>query len=209
MPRASKTRCSSSSRSSSRLRLLLLDNYDSFTWNLAQYFAELGATPQVKLNDEVDVDWCVDRAFDRIVISPGPGRPEQAGISMDLVRAVAGRVPLLGVCLGHQAIARTWGTKIVRAPTLMHGKTSLIVHDGRGLFEGLKPSFAATRYHSLVVDASTLDDVFEVTAKTPDGVIMGIEHRTQPLYGVQFHPESVLTTEGKKLLRNFLRGVRT
>jgi anthranilate synthase component 2 len=187
------------------LSLLLLDNYDSFTWNLAQYFAELGVPPQVKLNDEVDVDWCMEQAFDAIVLSPGPGRPEQAGISMDLVRAVAGRVPLLGVCLGHQTIARVWGAEIVRAPTLMHGKTSVIVHDGRGLFAGLEPEFEATRYHSLIIDESTLDDDFEVTARTPDGVIMAIAHRTLPIDGVQFHPESILTRQGKDLLENWTR----
>jgi len=188
------------------LRLLLLDNYDSFTWNLAQYLAELGASPHVKLNDEVDVAWCIDQVFDGIVISPGPGRPEQAGISIDLVRAAAGRVPLLGVCLGHQVIACAWGAEIVRAPTLMHGKTSSIVHPGRGLFAGLEPSFEATRYHSLVVDEATLDGEFEVTARTPEGVIMAIAHRTLPVYGVQFHPESILTKEGKKLLHNFVVG---
>jgi anthranilate synthase/aminodeoxychorismate synthase-like glutamine amidotransferase len=187
------------------LSLLLLDNYDSFTWNLSQYFAELGVPPLVKLNDEVDVDWCMEQAFDAIVLSPGPGRPEQAGISMDLVRAVAGRVPLLGVCLGHQTIARVWGAEIVRAPTLMHGKTSVIVHDGRGLFAGLEPEFEATRYHSLIIDESTLDDDFEVTARTPDGVIMAIAHRTLPIDGVQFHPESILTRQGKDLLENWTR----
>ena len=186
------------------MRLLLLDNYDSFTWNLAQYFAELGAPPLVKLNDEVDVEWCRDQAFDGIVVSPGPGRPEQAGISMDLVRAVAGRVPLLGVCLGHQTIARVWGAEIVRAPTLMHGKTSVVVHDGRGLFAGLEPDFEATRYHSLVIDEATLDDEFQVTARTPEGVIMAITHRTLAIDGVQFHPESILTKEGKRLLRNWI-----
>jgi anthranilate synthase/aminodeoxychorismate synthase-like glutamine amidotransferase len=187
------------------LRLLLLDNYDSFTWNLAQYFAELGAPPLVKLNDEVDVAWCEAQAFDGIVLSPGPGRPEQAGISMDLVRAVAGRVPILGVCLGHQTIARVWGAEIVRAPTLMHGKTSVVVHRGRGLFAGLEPEFEATRYHSLVIQEDTLPDDFEVTARTPDRVIMAITHRTLPIDGVQFHPESILTKEGKKLLRNCLK----
>ena len=191
------------------MRLLLLDNYDSFTWNLAQYLAELGASPLVKLNDEVDVAWCVEQGFDGIVISPGPGRPEQAGISMDLVRAVAGRVPMLGVCLGHQTIASVWGAEIVRAPTLMHGKTSVVVHDGRGLFAGLEPDFVATRYHSLVIDEPTLDPEFEVRARTPEGVIMAITHRSLPIDGVQFHPESILTTEGKKLLRNFLGGVRS
>jgi anthranilate synthase/aminodeoxychorismate synthase-like glutamine amidotransferase len=191
------------------LRLLLLDNYDSFTWNLAQYFAELGAPPRVKLNDDVDVAWCLGQEFDAIVISPGPGRPEHAGISTDLVRAAAGRVPLLGVCLGHQVIAQVWGAEIVRAPTLMHGKTSRIVHEGRGLFAGLDADFEATRYHSLIVDETSLDASFEVTARTPEGVIMAIQHRSLPIHGVQFHPESILTRPGKKLLANFLGGVRS
>ena len=190
------------------MRLLLLDNYDSFTWNLAQYLAELGASALVKLNDEVDVAWCVDQAFDGIVISPGPGRPEHAGISMDLVRALAGRVPLLGVCLGHQTIARVWGAEIVRAPTLMHGKTSVVVHDGRGLFAGLEPDFVATRYHSLVIDEATLDPEFEVNARTREGVIMAITHRSLPIDGVQFHPESILTTVGHDLLNNFLQSLQ-
>ncbi|HXV77609.1 MAG TPA: aminodeoxychorismate/anthranilate synthase component II [Candidatus Polarisedimenticolaceae bacterium] len=186
-------------------RLLLLDNYDSFSWNLVQYLAELGADVDVKLHDEVDVSWCVSQRFDAIVISPGPGRPEGAGISMDLIREVGGSVPLLGVCLGHQAIARVYGAEIIGAPTLMHGKTSPIVHDGRGIFAGLTPSFEATRYHSLVVDESTLDPTrFLITARTPEGVIMAIEHRRFPVFGVQFHPESVLTLEGKRLLGNFL-----
>jgi anthranilate synthase/aminodeoxychorismate synthase-like glutamine amidotransferase len=190
------------------LRVLLLDNYDSFTWNLAQYLAELGAPPIVKLNDAVDVAWCVEQAFDAVVISPGPGRPEQAGISIDLVREVAGRVPLLGVCLGHQAIARAWDAQIVPAPSLMHGKISIIDHDGRGVFDGVRPRFEATRYHSLVVDEATLDCDFRVNARTPDGVVMAITHRSGPIDGVQFHPESILTTEGKKLLDNFLSRAR-
>jgi anthranilate synthase/aminodeoxychorismate synthase-like glutamine amidotransferase len=181
-------------------RLLLLDNYDSFTWNLAQYLAELGAELEVKLNDRVEVSWCVEQAFDAVVISPGPGRPERAGITLELIRAIAGELPLLGVCLGHQAIAQVYGARIVHAPTLMHGKTSSIVHDGKGIFAGLPQSFEATRYHSLVVDESTLNGDFEITARTPEGVIMGIEHRRLPLFGVQFHPESVLTHEGKHLL---------
>jgi anthranilate synthase/aminodeoxychorismate synthase-like glutamine amidotransferase len=185
-------------------RLLLLDNYDSFTWNLAQYLAELGAELEVKLNDRVEVSWCVEQAFDAVLISPGPGRPERAGITLELIRAIAGELPLLGVCLGHQAIAQVYGARIVHAPTLMHGKTSSIVHDGKGIFAGLPQSFEATRYHSLVVDESTLNGDFEITARTPEGVIMGIEHRRLPLFGVQFHPESVLTHEGKHLLGNFL-----
>ena len=194
--------------------LLLLDNHDSFTWNLAQYLAELGAEVEVRLNDEVAVDWCMARGFEACVVSPGPGRPEDAGISLPLIRAAAARgLPLLGVCLGHQALAQAWGARIVHAPTLMHGKTSPILHDGQGIFAGLPPAFTATRYHSLVVDEATLDPELAVTARTPEGVIMGLEHRRLPLFGVQFHPESVLTLEGKRLLANFLslsreRGVR-
>jgi len=175
------------------VRLLLLDNYDSFTWNLAQYLEELGAHLDVRLNDRVDVGWVAQQRFDALVISPGPGRPEDAGISLELVRAAAGRTPLLGVCLGHQAIAQAHGAAIVPAPTLMHGKTSTIVHAGRGLFGGMPPRFEATRYHSLVVDPRTLPPEIAVTARTPDGVVMGLEHRSAPLFGVQFHPESILT----------------
>jgi anthranilate synthase component 2 len=189
--------------------LLLLDNHDSFTWNLAQYLAELGADVDVRLNDEIGVDWCAARGFDAVVVSPGPGRPERAGITPQLVRAAAAwRLPLLGVCLGHQALAQAWGARIVPAPTLVHGKTSPILHDGRGLFRGLPDAFPATRYHSLVVDEATLDASFRVTARTPDGLIMGLEHRHLPLHGVQFHPESVLTLQGKRLLGNFLGLVR-
>jgi anthranilate synthase component 2 len=186
------------------VRLLLLDNYDSFTWNLAQYLEELGAHLDVRLNDRVDVGWVAQQRFDALVISPGPGRPEDAGISLELVRAAAGRTPLLGVCLGHQAIAQAHGAAIVPAPTLMHGKTSTIVHAGRGLFGGMPPRFEATRYHSLVVDPRTLPPEIAVTARTPDGVVMGLEHRWAPLFGVQFHPESILTPQGKRLLGNFL-----
>ena len=185
-------------------RLLLLDNYDSFTWNLAQYLQELGADVRVVLNDQFSVDWIAEQAFDGVVISPGPGRPEDAGISLALILALAGRVPILGVCLGHQAIAQAYGARIVQAPTLMHGKTSRIEHDGTGLFRGLAQPFEATRYHSLVVEPASLSDEFDVTARSADGVIMGIRHRTLPLWGVQFHPESVLTLEGKALLANFL-----
>ncbi len=185
-------------------RLLLLDNYDSFTWNLAQYLQELGADVRVLLNDQFSVDWIGEQAFDGVVISPGPGRPEDAGISLALILALAGRVPILGVCLGHQAIAQAYGARIVQAPTLMHGKTSRIEHDGTGLFRGLAQPFEATRYHSLVVEPDSLSDEFDVTARSAEGVIMGIQHRTLPLWGVQFHPESVLTLEGKALLANFL-----
>jgi anthranilate synthase/aminodeoxychorismate synthase-like glutamine amidotransferase len=186
------------------VQLLLLDNHDSFTWNLAQYLEELGARVRVELNDRIEATEVVARRPDAVVISPGPGRPEDAGISVPLVRSVAGLIPLLGVCLGHQALAQAYGARIVRARTLMHGKTSPIVHDARGLFRSLPAGFDATRYHSLVVDPDTLHPDLEVTARTPDDVVMAIEHRRLPLYGVQFHPESILSIEGKPLLSNFL-----
>lgn len=185
------------------MRLLLLDNYDSFTWNLAQYLQELGSEVRVVLNDRIAADDISARDVDGIVISPGPGRPDDAGVTLDVVRSLAGRIPILGVCLGHQAIAQAFGARIVQAPTLMHGKTSQIDHEGRGLFRGLPRPFEATRYHSLVVDPQSLGDEFEVTARSAD-VIMGIRHRGLALWGVQFHPESVLTLAGKALLRNFL-----
>jgi anthranilate synthase component 2 len=186
------------------MRLLLLDNYDSFTWNLAQYLEELGASLRVELNDRVTVEWVRGQRFDAVVISPGPGRPEEAGISLALVCALEGRTPLLGVCLGHQALALAHGGRIVGAPTLMHGKTSPILHDGTGLFDGLDAGFEATRYHSLVVDPPSLPGTLRATAWTADGVLMGIAHRAYPALGVQFHPESIMTTVGKRLLDNFL-----
>ena len=186
------------------MKLLLLDNYDSFTWNLAQYLQELGAGLRVELNDAIDVDTVLRGGFDGVVVSPGPGRPEDAGICLELVHAVAGRLPLLGVCLGHQALAQAFGARIVQAATPMHGKSSVVVHDGSGLFRGLPPRFEATRYHSLVVDPRTLDPAFAITARTSDGVIMALRHRELPMWGVQFPPESILTREGKPLLANFL-----
>jgi len=186
------------------LRVLLVDNHDSFTWNLAQYLEQLGVDLTVRLNDVLSVDEALAPGPDAVVISPGPGRPENSGITLDLVRRCAGSTPLLGVCLGHQAIAQAFGAAIVPAPTLMHGKTSPIEHDGDGLFAGLPSPFDATRYHSLVVDPATLPREFTVTANTAEGVIMGIRHRRWPLWGVQFHPESILTVEGMTLLRNFL-----
>lgn len=188
-------------------RLVLIDNYDSFTWNLAQYLMELGAEVDVRLNDQVTVERIEALDPDGIVVSPGPGRPDAAGISMEAIRRFAGKKPILGVCLGHQSIARVWGAEIVRAPTLMHGKTSEIEHDGEGVFAELPNPFEATRYHSLVVDPPTLDDAFEVTARADGDVIMGIRHREWPLEGVQFHPESIMTGCGKRLLGNFLRTV--
>jgi anthranilate synthase component 2 len=186
------------------LRLLLLDNYDSFTWNLAHYLEELGAAVDVRLNDQVDCGWVKRGAFDAVVLSPGPGRPEEAGISVEVVHAMARCTPILGVCLGHQAIAQAFGAGIVAAPTLVHGKTSQVTHDGSGVFVGLESPFEATRYHSLVVDRETLPQGFEANAWTEDGVVMGLRHRELPLHGVQFHPESILTRAGKPLLGNFL-----
>jgi anthranilate synthase/aminodeoxychorismate synthase-like glutamine amidotransferase len=183
--------------------LLLLDNYDSFTFNLAQYLGELGAPPLVKRNDEISLDEIDTMHPDRIVISPGPGRPEDAGISVELIRRFGPTTPVLGVCLGHQSIGVAFGGQVVRAPQLMHGKTSSVQHDGRGVFKGVQQPFVAGRYHSLVV-AEPLPEALEMAAKTEDGTIMGVRHRTFPVHGVQFHPESVLTGEGRQLLRNFL-----
>jgi len=186
------------------LRVLLIDNHDSFTWNLAQYLMELSVDLTVVLNDELHVDEALALAPDAVVISPGPGRPEDGGITLEIVKRCAGRIPLLGVCLGHQAIAQAWGGKIVRAPTLMHGKTSEIHHDGDDLFRGLPNPFVATRYHSLVVEPDSVPSGFVVSARTDDDVIMGLRHASWPLWSVQFHPESILTLAGKPLLRNFL-----
>ena len=183
--------------------VLLLDNYDSFTFNLAQYLGELGAPPLVKRNDEITLDQVAELKPDRIVISPGPGRPEDAGISVALIRRFGPTVPLLGVCLGHQGIGIAFGGEVVRAAQLMHGKLSTVQHDGKGVFRGVTQPFTAGRYHSLVV-ADPLPDALEAAARTDDGTIMGVRHRTFPVHGVQFHPESVLTGEGRHLLRNFL-----
>ena len=183
--------------------ILLIDNYDSFTWNLAQYLGELGAPPVVRRNDEISIDEIEAMRPDRIVISPGPGRPEQAGVSVAAIRRLGARIPLLGVCLGHQGIGVAFGGTVSRAAELMHGKVSAIHHDGRGVFQGMSQPFVAGRYHSLIV-AEPVPRELEVAARTEDGTIMGLRHRTQPIHGVQFHPESVLTGEGRKLLRNFL-----
>jgi len=185
------------------MKILLLDNYDSFTYNLAQYLGELGHPPSVHRNDTISMADVEAMAPDRIVISPGPGRPEDAGITVDLIRGFGHRVPVLGVCLGHQAIGQAFGGTIVRAPMLMHGKVSSVQHDGRGVFSGVSQPFVAGRYHSLIV-ADPPPDVLEITARTDDGIIMGLRHREWPVHGVQFHPESVLTGEGRKILRNFL-----
>jgi anthranilate synthase/aminodeoxychorismate synthase-like glutamine amidotransferase len=189
------------------VRLLLIDNYDSFTYNLAQYFGELGADVAVERNDAITVDAIAARAPDAIAISPGPCTPNEAGISMDVIRRFAGEVPILGVCLGHQCIGQVFGGRVVRAPRVMHGKTSKIFHDEHGLFAGVSNPFVATRYHSLVIAPDSMPDGLEVTAKTWEDEIMGVRGRGPgaPIEGVQFHPESIMTTAGKELLGNFLR----
>jgi anthranilate synthase component 2 len=188
--------------------LLMIDNYDSFTYNLVQYFGELGEEVKVFRNDEITLEGVERLAPERIVISPGPCTPNEAGISVPLIRALAGRIPILGVCLGHQAIGQAMGGRIVHAKQLMHGKTSAIHHDGRGVFRGLPDAFIATRYHSLVIERSSLPDCLEVSAWTDDGEIMGVRHRSLAVEGVQFHPESILTEHGHRLLGNFLKGDR-
>ena len=184
--------------------LLLLDNYDSFTYNLYQYLAELQVEVEVCRNDAMSVEGIRRKDPRAIVLSPGPGRPEKAGIMNDLIQTCAGRIPILGVCLGHQGIAYVYGARITYAPSLMHGKTSDVCHDGSILFREIESPFVATRYHSLTVEPSTLPAEFKVTAWTADEVIMGLQHETLPLYGVQFHPESILTVDGKKILKNFI-----
>ena len=188
------------------MKLLVIDNYDSFTYNLVQLFGEMEDVDLVvKRNDEIGIDEIKKLEPDRICISPGPGRPENAGISSELIRELGPRVPILGVCLGHQCIAQVFGGEIVRAEKLMHGKTSQIHHQSRGIFKDLAEPIEATRYHSLIVKRESVPDSLEITAKTDDGEIMGLQHREFPIHGVQFHPESILTTEGRKLLANFLR----
>jgi len=185
-------------------RVLMIDNYDSFTYNLVQYLAELGADVSVRRNDEIALDEVAAIAPDGVVISPGPCTPREAGISVPLIQRFAGHIPILGVCLGHQAIGAAFGGEIVRGPRIMHGKTSPIRHDGQGVFRGLTDPFDATRYHSLVIDPATLPAVLERTAWTAEDEIMGVRHRSAFVEGVQFHPESILTLEGKRLLANFL-----
>ena len=185
--------------------VLLIDNYDSFTWNLAHRLGELGARVEVVRNDAITVDEIARRAPERLVISPGPGRPETAGVTVEAIRQFAGRLPILGVCLGHQALSVAFGGRVERAPAPMHGKTSMVVHDGSHLFAGLSGPFEAGRYHSLVIPRDAMPPDFVVTAWVEeDGVIMGVRHTSQPIFGVQFHPESVLTTVGHRLLQNFL-----
>ena len=184
--------------------ILLIDNYDSFTFNLYQYLRELGAEVEVRRNDAVSVAEVRALAPERIVVSPGPCTPGEAGISVALIAELGPETPILGVCLGHQSIGAAYGAEIVRAPKLMHGKTSLVSHDRRGVFAGLPSPFTATRYHSLIVDEASLPDELEVTARSDDGLIMGLRHRSYPVEGVQFHPESILTEYGKDLLANFI-----
>lgn len=184
--------------------LLMLDNYDSFTYNLVQYLQELGEEVVVHRNDQIGVDQIAALRPRRIVVSPGPCSPAEAGISVELIQRLSATIPMLGVCLGHQSIGHAFGGKVIRAPQLMHGKTSLIHHEGSGLFRDLSNPFIATRYHSLIVERDSLPACLRITAWVEDGTIMGLEHREQPLWGVQFHPESILTVEGKKLLQNFL-----
>jgi anthranilate synthase/aminodeoxychorismate synthase-like glutamine amidotransferase len=184
--------------------VFVLDNYDSFTYNLVQYMGELGAEMTVRRNDELTVDEVEALEPDRILLSPGPCTPQEAGISIDLVRHFAGKVPILGVCLGHQAIGAAFGGDVVRAPQLMHGKTSDVAHDGKTIFSGIQSPMICTRYHSLIVAEKGLPDELEITARTADGTIMGLRHRQHAVEGVQFHPESVLTHDGKRLIKNFL-----
>jgi len=187
------------------MKLLVIDNYDSFTYNLVQLFGEMDVDLIVKRNDEISIDEIRKLKPDRICISPGPGRPESAGISSELIREFGPRIPILGVCLGHQCIAQAFGGEVVRAERLMHGKTSKIHHRRQGVFKDLAEPLEATRYHSLIVERESLPDLLEITAETDDGEIMGLQHRQFPIHGVQFHPESILTTEGRQLLANFLR----
>jgi anthranilate synthase/aminodeoxychorismate synthase-like glutamine amidotransferase len=184
--------------------LLVIDNYDSFTYNLVQYFGELGAELVVHRNDQITIDGIRALAPERICVSPGPCTPAEAGISCDVIRTFGGEIPIFGVCLGHQCMGEVYGGDVVRADRLMHGKTSPIFHNGEDLFKGIESPFEATRYHSLIVKRDTLPDCLEITAETAEGEIMGLRHKEKKVYGVQFHPESILTTSGKTILRNFL-----
>ena len=185
-------------------RVLVIDNYDSFVYNLVQYLGELGAAPIVHRHDARSIDEIMEIEPDAVLISPGPGTPDDAGLSNEVIRAFCGRRPVLGVCLGHQCLGQAFGGRVVRAPHVMHGKTSVIHHDGRGVFEGLPNPFEATRYHSLIVDRDSVPPELEITAETDDGTVMGLRHREFAVEGVQFHPESILTVAGHDLLRNFL-----
>lgn len=184
--------------------VLIIDNYDSFTYNLYQYVGEMKEEVMVVRNDEITVEEVAKLNPNKIILSPGPGRPENAGICVELIKNLGQKVPMLGICLGHQAIGYAYGAKIVKADRIMHGKTSLIFHNGRGIFKNIKNPIEGMRYHSLVIDRNTLPEELEITAQTEEGVIMGVRHRKYPVYGLQFHPESILTEQGKEILRNFL-----
>ena len=189
-------------------KVLVIDNYDSFVYNLVQYLGELNAEPIVKRHDAITIDEVEDISPHALLISPGPGNPKQAWISVDLIKWAAGKIPVLGICLGHQCIGEAWGGKIVHAPQVMHGKTSLISHNESGLFKNIESPFNATRYHSLMVDPESFPGELEITAKTDDGLIMGLKHKEFEIYGLQFHPESILTSYGHKLIENFLLSVK-
>ena len=189
-------------------KVLVIDNYDSFVYNLVQYLGELKVEPLVKRHDAITIDEVENIAPNAILISPGPGKPKQAGISIDLIKWAAGKIPVLGICLGHQCIGEAWGGKTVHAPQVMHGKTSLISHNEKGLFKDVESPFEATRYHSLIVDPTSFPAELEITAKTDDGLIMGLKHKEFDIYGLQFHPESILTSYGHKLINNFLLNVK-
>jgi para-aminobenzoate synthetase component 2 len=188
--------------------LVMIDNYDSFTYNLVQYFGQLGVKVLVFRNDQIDLPGLENLQMSQLVISPGPGSPKDAGISVETIRHFAGKIPILGVCLGHQAIGEAFGGEVVRAPRLMHGKTSLIYHDNRDIFQGIPSPFEATRYHSLIVSRDTLPDCLQLSAQTAVGEIMGLRHKQHAIFGVQFHPESILTGEGINILNNFLKRLR-
>ncbi len=187
-------------------KVLLIDNYDSFTYNLVQAFLILGAEVDVRRNDAIGVEQALAQDYTHLVISPGPGTPKDAGVSMAMIEAFAGRIPIFGVCLGHQSLVEVFGGKVVRAGRLMHGKVSPVLHDGKGLYAGMRQSFEAGRYHSLIAEPGSIPAVLEVTARTPEGEIMGVRHRSLRIEGVQFHPESVLTPDGPMLMGNFLQG---
>lgn len=187
--------------------VILIDNYDSFVYNLYQYIGEIYPHVEVVRNDEVTADEVINSGAERIVLSPGPGRPEDAGICVELIRRLNGQIPLLGICLGHQAIGFAYGAKVVRANRILHGKTSMVIHNGKGILYGLKNPIRAARYHSLVLDEKSLPAELEVTARTPDGTIMAVNHKRLPVYGIQFHPESILTEYGKRILKNFMGGI--
>ena len=189
-------------------KVLVIDNYDSFVYNLVQYLGELKVEPLVKRHDAITIDEVENIAPNAILISPGPGKPKQAGISIDLIKWAAGKIPVLGICLGHQCIGEAWGGKTVHAPQVMHGKTSLISHNEKGLFKDIESPFEATRYHSLIVDPTSFPAELEITAKTDGGLIMGLKHKEFEIYGLQFHPESILTSYGHKLINNFLLNVK-